>query len=245
MLLVDNFFTNLLGLMRCQRVIANQMFGPLILGTPSSQPPPMKTISPLSTPAPLRMRDVFELERGTEILSDDPYIATYSHLLAFFEPKSSFNASDVVCGAHMVYGWMPTILELYPDADRCDLAAAAAMLTKAKLGHRLDAWELEALAGLMNNSVVGVSKLLHFVAPQNYAIWDSKVFAFVRGERPHHYRVNSVHFYQSYLEELRNLVERPGFEQFHASMNKKIGYAVSPLRALELVMFLNAPIYRA
>lgn len=149
------------------------------------------------------MRDVFELERGTEILSDDPYIASYPHLLAFFEPKAAFNSTDVVCGTHMVYGRMPTILELYPDVERCDLMAAAAMLTKAKHGSGLDAWEIEALAGLVNNSVVGVSKLLHFVAPHNYAIWDSK------------------------------------------SMNQKIGCAVSPMRALELVMFLNAPISRA
>lgn len=191
------------------------------------------------------MRDVFELEPGTEILADDPYIASYPHLLEFFEPKTSLTVADVVCGAHMVYGWMPTILELYPDAERCDLQAAADMLTKAKQGLRLEAWEIDVLAGLVNNSVVGASKLLHFVAPQTYAIWDSKVYAFVHERRPHHYRVNSAQIYVDYLNELATLAQRPEFSRFHASMNEKVGYPVSPLRALELVMFLNAPIYRA
>ena len=149
------------------------------------------------------MRDVFELEPGTEILADDPYIASYPHLLEFFEPKNSFTVGDVVCGAHMVYGWMPTILELYPDAERCDLQAAGDMLTKAKQGLRLEAWEIDALAGLVNNSVVGASKLLHFVAPQTYAIWDSKVYAFVHERRPHHYRVNR-------RSDLRGLPQRAG-----------------------------------
>ena len=89
------------------------------------------------------------------------------------------------------------------DAERCDLQAAGDMLTKAKQGLRLEAWEIDALAGLVNNSVVGASKLLHFVAPQTYAIWDSKVYAFVHERRPHHYRVNR-------RSDLRGLPQRAG-----------------------------------
>ena len=51
--------------------------------------------------------------------------------------------------------------------------------------------------------------------------------------------------YVDYLNELATLAQRPEFARFHASMNEKVGYPVSPLRALELVMFLNAPIFSA
>ena len=141
------------------------------------------------------MRDVFELEPNTAILADDPYIASYPHLLDFFKLKKVITAGDVVCGAHMVYGWMPTVLELHSDAERCDLGNAAVMLTKVKAGTSLNGAEIEALASLVNNSLVGVSKLLHFLAPNAYAIWDSKVFAFVHDKRAHHYRVNNVQRY--------------------------------------------------
>lgn len=189
------------------------------------------------------MRDVFALERTTQILPDDPYIASYPHLVGFFASKDSFVPGDVVCGAHMVYGWMPTVLELYPDPDGTDLVAAATLLTRAMSVGRLDRSEVESLAALVNNSLVGASKLLHFVAPARFAIWDSRVYSFVHEERPHNYRVNNVARYFDYLERLRSLKDSPEFKPFHKSVEAKLGYEVSPLRALELIMFLNAPVY--
>jgi hypothetical protein len=141
----------------------------------------------------------------------------------------------------MVYGWMPTILELYPDNG--DLARAADILSRAKEGQCLESRDLEALASLVNNSVVGASKLLHFVAPNHFAIWDSKVYAFVHEQRPHYYRVNDVATYEAYVVRLTGLALDDGFESFHRSVQAKLNYEVSPLRALELIMFLNAPVY--
>jgi hypothetical protein len=189
------------------------------------------------------MRDVFDLEHTTNILADDSYIVSYPHLLGYFVTKTSLGAADVVCGAHMVYGWMPTILELYSGPTKLDLVEAADLLTGARSAGTLTDAELGKLAGLVNNSLVGASKLLHFIAPNSFAIWDSKVYSFVFNERPHNYRVNQVAKYRKYLGILRELQRDQRFGQFHISMNGKIGYTVSPLRALELVMYLNAPVF--
>ena len=189
------------------------------------------------------MRDVFVLEPTTKILPDDSYVVAYPYLLDYFNAKAPIAAGDVVRGAHMAYGWMPTILELYPEPGANDLSAAAALLARAKRGGVLTASELETLAALVNNSLVGASKLLHFVAPANYAIWDSKVYSFVHEKRPHHYRVNNVTTYIDYLNLLKDLATRSEFPAFNASVEAKLGYRVTPLRSLELVMFLNAPVY--
>jgi hypothetical protein len=186
------------------------------------------------------MKDLFELELGTMISPSDPYIAAYPHLLEFFRSKTVFSRGDVICGAHMVYGWMPTILEIYAGHDGDDLDEAARLLTRAKAGERLNAGDIGVLARVVNNSVVGASKLLHFVAPHTYAIWDSRVYTFVHQKRPHQYRVNSVAMYLNYLAHLLEQLARDGFGAFHASVNAKVGYPVSPLRSLELVMFLNS-----
>lgn len=190
------------------------------------------------------MRDVFELEHTTNILVDDSYIVSYPHLLGYFAAKTSFGVKDVVCGAHMVYGWMPTILELYSGPTKLDLVKAADLLTEARSACALTDTELRKLADLVNNSLVGASKLLHFIAPNSFAIWDSKVYSFVFNERPYHDRVNKVAKYREYLDILKELQRDQRFSQFHTSMNSKIGYTVSPLRALELVMYLNAPALR-
>ncbi|KKO73091.1 hypothetical protein [Kerstersia gyiorum] len=189
------------------------------------------------------MRDVFVIEPATKILVDDAYIVSYPYLLEYFSSKKLFDAGDVVRGAHMVYGWMPTILELDKKQGNAGLNVAAQTLMKAKMGVVLDCKEIEGLALLVNNSIVGASKLLHFVAPTQYPIWDSKVYSFVHERRPYHYRVNSAEKYKKYVQLLKELAIKPEFHRFHGSVQNKLGYNVSSMRSLELVMFLNAPVY--
>lgn len=143
----------------------------------------------------------------------------------------------------MAYGWMPTVLDLYPEAPNIDLATGARLLSQAKSAGSLTDNEVEQLARLINNSLVGASKLLHFVSPQHFPIWDSKIYAFVFQEKPHNYRVSQVSKYRQYLAQLGQLRKGSRFESFHASVNQKVGYEVSEIRALELVMFLNAPVF--
>jgi hypothetical protein len=159
------------------------------------------------------MRNVFDLEAATEIQSDDPYIASYPHLLAYFSSKTEIAVADVVCGAHMVYGWMPAILALDTDAES-DLPTAARLLNHVKSGKMLSCEEIKTLVNLVNNSLVGASKLLHFVSPSTYAIWDSKVYAFVHEKRPHNYRINNVETYAGYLSLLREQSKDERFESF-------------------------------
>jgi hypothetical protein len=192
------------------------------------------------------MREVFVLEHTVKISPDDPYVAAYPHLIDFFKGKSSFGPGDVVCGAHMVYGWMPTVLRLNTGKDRTVLTHAATWLTQAKQTGVLESDEVAGLARLVNNSLVGASKLLHFVAPEHFAIWDSRVYSFLHRKIPHHHRVNNVASYFEYLQDLKALNDgSPAFRRFHNSVETKLTYQVSALRALELVIFLKAPALKA
>ena len=110
------------------------------------------------------MNDIFELERQTAISTNSSYILSYPHILNYFAVKTTFGIEDVVCGAHMIYGWMPTVLDLYPH-KKIDLKQAAKFLNDAKSNGALTDQEINDLAGLINNSLVGASKLLHFVIP--------------------------------------------------------------------------------
>ncbi len=132
------------------------------------------------------------------------------------------------------------MLELNPRNQQVSLDDGADLLTQAKTRMLTDE-QISNLKCLVNNSVVGASKLLHLVAPDRYAIWDSKVFRFVHEQRSFGHRVNNVKNYRDYLDELAKIKKRAGFEGFHKSVEKKVGYPISDLRAIELVMFLNAP----
>jgi len=76
------------------------------------------------------MADVFDLEPYTRVLQDDSYILSYPHILSYFAAKTAFDAVDLVRGADMVYGWMPTVLKLYPESPNPDLDAGGRLLTR-------------------------------------------------------------------------------------------------------------------
>jgi hypothetical protein len=187
------------------------------------------------------MRDVFELEPDTEICRSNSYILSYPHILSYFAERRTLNESDLVRGAHMVYGWMPTILDLYLQPPNPDLRRGAEFLNKAKTEGDLSNDDISELVRLVNNSLVGISKLLHFINPNQFAIWDSKIYSFVFEETPYNHRVNNIANYREYIDRLHDIEYKPGFGEFHRSVNGKVGYPVSPLRAIELIMFLNAP----
>ena len=186
------------------------------------------------------MRDVFELEPKTNIPRDNSYIVSYPYLLAYFQSIDEFSERDFVCGAHIVYGWMPTVLGLNPGKLPIALQLGAELLTLSKQTGQLTDIEIEQLAGLVNNSLVGASKLLHFTAPNEFAIWDSKIYSFVFDEKAHNYRVNQLIKYRDYMSRLDQIKRLPGFQAFYESVKSKMGYEISPLRAIELVMFLNS-----
>jgi hypothetical protein len=185
------------------------------------------------------MQDIFLLEPQTKVDRKKSYIRSYPHILAQLQTESALTERDFVCGAHIVYGWMPTILDLYPTAERT-LQQGANLLNKARVDGVLNQCELAELSALVNNSVVGASKLLHFVNPDAFAIWDSKIYRFIHSHAAHQYRVNNTGAYLKYLGQLSELRKDERFPGFHSSVNEKMGYPVSPLRAIEVVMFLNA-----
>ena len=136
---------------------------------------------------------------------------------------------------------MPTVLDLYPIEAGLSFEAAAELLNKARASGVLDDGELKKLARLVNNSFVGASKLLHFAAPEKFAIWDSRVYTFLYNKRPYYDRVNSAAIYLKYIADLSATRQDPRFDSFHGSINAKHGYSVSAFRAMEMVMFIHAP----
>ena len=71
----------------------------------------------------------------------------------------------------------------------------------------------------INNSLVGLSKLLHFINPQNYAIWDSRIFRFLT-EKKSQYGIGNPKMYLQYLEEIKNIEKENGYPEIHKKIQK-------------------------
>jgi hypothetical protein len=165
------------------------------------------------------------------VIDDQISHQVYFQFLEYFKNLDQIDAHHFVIGASFVYSWMPTMLRL----RNSEFSRAAQMLRQARDEDISDS-SLEFLKQTVNNSIVGVSKLLHFVAPDRYAIWDSRVSNYLRQNLT---RKFLDHHYMDYLELCRTLAEDQRFKAVHRSINLKIGQEVSALRAVELVMYSN------
>jgi hypothetical protein len=181
-------------------------------------------------------------EKNVEFQPSDSFLLSYREFIAYFANQEVITSHNLVIAAHFTYGWMPTKLRFRFQSQNPEeeLLAAAAILNNVKSGRLVEAKQLRLLRDLINNSLAGASKFLHFVNPHLFAIWDSNVYRYINGEDPYHYQLNRVENYFAFLENCNEITLDDRFKQVHISINGKVGYDVSPLRAVELVMFMSS-----
>lgn len=177
-------------------------------------------------------------------ISDDPVLPLYGPLMRQFEAWQPITWDSAVVGLHIVYGWMPTIPDLGRPADlnAAEQQAVVTLLNAARQ-RLLSVAEMELLKQrLINNSTVGLSKLLHFLAPERYVIWDSRVAkAWYGQDRVYPYRYEPPAEYLAYLGAITAWLANPDVTEQIAELRTLSPdlATVSPLRMIELVLFHN------
>lgn len=103
------------------------------------------------------------------------YLHSYPHFLKYFEKLDTINLENLIIGISFTYSWMPTILK---SIQLQHSEKALSILNEVKNGKKINKEQLATLKEVFNNSLIGTSKLLHFINPNQYAIWDSRVFRY-------------------------------------------------------------------
>ena len=176
------------------------------------------------------------LERSScleNVNNEDKYNKSYCHFIEYFSSKDKLTEQDLVIGANFTYGWMPTILNFKSN----EFVLAVAILNEAKKPDRISDEKLFILKRLINNSLVGTSKLLHFVNPNVYAIWDSRFCNFITG-KSHSQKVEKIDLFWSYLDLCKRVSFDPGFKVIHETYMEKVGFEITPMRTVEQIMFI-------
>jgi hypothetical protein len=180
-------------------------------------------------------RDEEKFEYKSESSNLSSYLLSYPEFLKYFRNLQEITKHHLVIGINFTYGWMPTICEI----NFCKINEVLVILNSAKQGQIPGENDLRVLKECINNSLVGVSKLLHFINPTKFAIWDSRVFRYLTHQEPHTYRLENFSSYLYYLEFCDFISKANDFEAIHDSLSKKIGYEMTHFRTIELIMFLN------
>lgn len=171
-------------------------------------------------------------EAGTDF-----YAQSYPHLLKSVGRLSDDRHGDaIVFIAHVVYGWMPTILkscdvEAFQRLDRRPLKCIR-QVSKASV---LD--ELLPERSPVNGSWVGLSKFLHFVNPNVFPIWDGRVARHFGFKYSQSYNRKSVYF--AYCDWVEQHAESAPTRAMRKFTEEKYQYTISNVRAVELCLFLR------
>lgn len=166
------------------------------------------------------------------LTKNDSYIQTYPEFLKYFANIDRIEEHHLAISSHFVYGWMPTIIQL--NLEQKDKVLF--LLNAVKRGYILDKSELEILKKSINNSLIGLSKLLHFINPQDYAIWDSRIFRYLT-EKKSNYGIDKPELYLEYLSGLKSIAENKDYAKLHEIIERNYDYKIHPNRAIEITMF--------
>ncbi len=150
------------------------------------------------------------------------YTYTYEKFIDHFEELRKKDKEEwLVIGSSIVYSWMPTILNIAgrdPKADKNlqkikeDAIEGLNNISKNLDGESLEK-DLKKLKLFINNSVVGMSKFLHFSFPDEYPIWDSRVESVLyetatgKTTKSNYHRLKIINNYMEYRTSCLELIE--------------------------------------
>jgi hypothetical protein len=165
------------------------------------------------------------------------YDKSYYYFIKYFENKKVLSEEDLVISANFTYAWMPTILNF----KNTNFNECVDILNKSKQIDRLEKKDIEALKSLINNSLVGTSKLLHFINPNKYAIWDSRVSKFLSGVT-HKYFIEKTDVFFQYIDFCNELINHKNYEnEIHqVYLKKSNNQKATKMKSIEQIMFLSS-----
>lgn len=163
------------------------------------------------------------------------YLKSYPFIIDFFQNIEIIKEKDFIIGSHLIYGWMPKVLII----DYTDIELTLSYLNKVKEGETLNSNELHFLKTKVNNSIVGVSKLLHFINPNLYAIWDSNIYETLYNKKKSDYQVNNVSNFIDYTSFVKFVSKKKEIEILKKRLELELGYNITTIRTVELALFMT------
>ena len=132
--------------------------------------------------------------------------------------------------SHMAYGWMPTILKKFSDSQPGIVGTATGCRSFEEASGLIQSLDDSPI----NNSWVGMSKVLHFMNPEFFPIWDSRVAKQFDLKIT---QVNKKNHFLEYLTFVAKHRNKDEVKKVEEAFVKEAGYSVSDVRACEFILF--------
>lgn len=185
----------------------------------------------------LDIQSLFQHIPKPESLQMDKYIITYPSYVEYFADLKVVSKNDLVRGIGFVYSWMPKILSI----NYSQINELSNCINNLKT-HCTEIAEINVFklaTHFTDGSIVAASKLLHFIFPKQYPIYDSHVYRYCwNDEKSHHYKIKREDNYCVYKRAILNTLNTTEAKELTQVVIKAIGYNVSEVRAIEFAIFM-------
>lgn len=158
---------------------------------------------------------------------------SYIEFVKYFIDLPEITKHNLIIGINFSYGWMPTCFDFRSN----NFDEAVKILNQTKQGTTPTAAELKLLKSLFNNSLVGTSKILHFINPNIIAIWDSRVYRYLTGQEYYEEKKGTCEAFLDYLKFCKLLTQENTYSQIHSHVETQVGYVMTKFRTAELIMY--------
>lgn len=174
---------------------------------------------------------------------DKFYQGSYRFILSHVT-TCSFDGSSADCERFwqaliLIYSWMARGLLSNFDNHSQRYQKACPALSSIRHVGKLDHSEIPSLLNLCNDRIVGVSKLLHFLRPDRFAIWDSRVGTSLFGSAANSHQVNMTVNYLAYLDWIR-LVALDATTEHQVAAHLGLNPTIASLRPKEFILFITS-----
>lgn len=160
--------------------------------------------------------------------------------------RSLIDKHSLTIGAYFSYGWMPTILKNF-NMDG-DVTEALRVFNNVKNNQPIaDDQEYMSLIRYVNNSMVGASKLLHFINPSQYPIFDSRIknyfakneLSLTLSADTYQNKSTDIQQYKIYREVCLKIINDTDFGEIYIdALNKlNLNHEITRMRVLENLFF--------
>lgn len=169
------------------------------------------------------------------------YLTTYPEILSFGQSPVPIDARRFKRIVSMTYGWMPRILRI--DPKYTNDAVSALIDAQSSDEQNANSVKIGSIKKCLH-SMVGASKVLHFVNPNVFPIIDSKIQSKFG---PWDGQITSIKNYLSYMKAIYSIKSDPKFNSFYkdfclayVDLLKRSGieqYRITEIRAIEAAAY--------
>lgn len=168
------------------------------------------------------------------------YLSTYPSIRAIVDGRAKIDMCVFHQLATATYGWMPRVVRINPMYVESALDAVnQALEVQCNTVSEVDI----TCIGNTLHSLVGASKVLHFVNPAVFPIWDSRIEGLRLGRKPSQNHMDNPANLSSYICNVHEILQEEKFPEFYrefqAAFERRLiacnisPYKVSEVRAVE------------